>query len=269
MPAIVERASAVLTVTIEGRNAVNPVDHQTYVGVARALQEIDDRPDIRCGILRGAGDLNFCAGGDMREIREAGEAAMADPRAEISAMFEAYWFPHLGPHDDTSSRTFYFREHAMNYRRRTLSPVIAAVNGWCLGAGLILMLLHSSQRIAGRSARFGMAEIKLGMSGGLALSDLQHQVSGRGVALLLSGEPIDAETALDIGLINEVVDDDAVFERARVVAESIAARPRLSALAEKQAMIHAADSPSRRAAWGALARAMRVAAESSGVGEAR
>ena len=102
-------------------------------------------------------------------------------------------------------------------------PIIAAVNGWCLGQGMVYLLQLSDMRIAGESAQFGFPEIAYGLGGGAGLSRVYRHLP-RAVALkmLLTGDPIDAAEALRLNLVNEVVPDDQVQTRARDLAARIA-----------------------------------------------
>ena len=103
---------------------------------------------------------------------------------------------------------------------RLCKPVVAAVNGFALGGGCELaMACHI--RVASNRARFGQPEVKLGVLPGFGGTQRLPRLVGRGVAtqLILSGEMIDADEALRIGLVNEVVEPDALLERARSVLE--------------------------------------------------
>lgn len=130
---------------------------------------------------------------------------------------------------------------------RPSKPVIAAIAGDCLGEALVLVAQASDVRIAGESARFGFPEGD-GVGGLLARSRLRHQIPYAPLmAMILTGEPIDAQEALRIGLVTQVVPDAQVFAQAESVAQRIDALPPFTTRLEKTAILacehlNAADS---------------------------
>lgn len=130
---------------------------------------------------------------------------------------------------------------------RPSKPVIAAIAGDCLGEALVIVAQASDVRIAGESARFGFPGHD-GLGELLVRSRLQHQISYAPLmAMLLTGEPIDAREALRIGLVTQVVPDAEVFEQAQAVARRIDRLPPFTTRLEKTAVLacehlNAADS---------------------------
>lgn len=161
--------------------------------------------EARVLILRG--DQIFSAGLDVR-----------DNAAQIA--------PALGRPD--AFKAVVDRMHAVTEGLAALKiPVIAAVHGWCIGAGLEL-ICAADLRLCSADARFSLPEVKLGITADLGgLQRLPHLIGrGRTAHLALTGEPIDAATAERWGLVTEVLPDpDALFARADALAEALAGLP--------------------------------------------
>ena len=189
----------------EKLNAITPEMAQT---LARLCAEVDRDPAVRAVVLRGTGPRAFSAGSDLNAL-----AGHPDP-----------W-------------TFRSRVEYAAVVRDIRKPVIAALRGWVLGGGLE-MALSADIRIAGRSAKLGAPEVKRGWIGGGGASQMLPRVVGVGQAMLmlLSGEAIDAERALAIGLVEEVVEDDAVEARADALAATIASYSPIATQAVKAAV---------------------------------
>jgi enoyl-CoA hydratase len=207
----------VATVTIhrpEKRNALNARVRRELVD---ALDALAADPDVRVVILTGAGDRAFVAGADI------GEFAERSPLEQRAAM--------------EGRRVF---EVLADYPK----PTIAALNGYALGGGCELALA-CDLRIAARSARLGQPEVALGLlPGGGGTQRLPRLVGlGRAMRMILTGDLLDAEEAARIGLVDEVVDDDALAERARAVAARIAAHSPVAVKLIKQAVRAAAELP--------------------------
>ena len=109
-------------------------------------------------------------------------------------------------------------------------PVVCAIRGYAIGGGLEMALM-ADIRVAGHAARFGAGEIKLGWHGGAGETQLLPRLVGYGDALLmlLTGDLVDAHTALRIGLVQRLVEDDQVDEAARSLAATIAANAPIAA----------------------------------------
>ena len=152
-------------------------------------------------MLTGDGRRSFCAGSDIRTL-------------------DAYATPW-----DFRNRTDY-----CDAIRAARKPVIAAVNGYAFGGGLETAL-NCDIRLASTTASFAAPEIKLGWIGGGGMATfLAHSVGPSNAAvMLMTGDPIDAEKALRWGLVSELVEPDALVERARALAATIATRPPIAA----------------------------------------
>ncbi|MDQ0382832.1 enoyl-CoA hydratase-related protein [Amycolatopsis thermophila] len=191
-PTTTRTIGPVLVITIDRPHVHNAVDHAVLVGMRAALERLESAPELRAGVLTGAG-ATFCSGADLR-ARLAGERVVDD------------------------------NGFAGLTRRRRTKPLIAAAEGNALGGGMELALACDIV-VAARDARFGLPEVRravLAAEGGLYRS---ASVLGRKVAmqLALTGEPIDAERAHQLGLVNELTDSGKALETAVAIAERIAA----------------------------------------------
>jgi enoyl-CoA hydratase len=213
----IERSGRVATITIdrpEKRNALNAVVRRELV---QALDSMEMDDEVRVVVVTGAGDKAFVAGADI------GEFAERTPIQQRAAMEGRRVFDVVA--------TF-------------PKPTIAAINGYALGGGCELALA-CDLRVAARSARFGQPEVNLGiLPGGGGTQRLPRLVgSGRAMRLILTGELIDAETAERIGLVDEVVDDDTLRERAAALADRIAGHSPVALRLIKEAVRAAAEMP--------------------------
>jgi enoyl-CoA hydratase len=213
----VERTGRVATVTIdrpEKRNALNAMVRRELIA---ALDAIEHEDEVRVVVLTGAGDRAFVAGADISEFAER------TPLEQRAAM--------------DGRRVF---DVVAGFPK----PTLASVNGHALGGGCELALA-CDLRIAARSARFGQPEVNLGiLPGGGGTQRLPRLVGmGRAMRLILTGEIIDAEAAERIGLVDEVVDDDALRQRTGELADRIAAHSPVALRLIKEAVRAAAEMP--------------------------
>jgi enoyl-CoA hydratase len=196
----------------EKHNAITP---QMAESLAAICGEVDRRDEIRVVTLAGAGERAFSAGSDLNALAENRGIWAFRNRVEYATVV-----------------------------RDIRKPVIASLRGWVLGGGLEIAL-SADIRIAGRSARLGAPEVKRGWLGGGGASQVLPRLVGIGQAglLLLSGEAIDAERALAIGLVEEVVEDGALEARVVALAQTIAAHSPIATQAVKAALRAALSTP--------------------------
>lgn len=199
-PAILyEKQDGVATVTMnrpEFRNAINP---EMLCRLADAWQDINDDPDVRVAILTGSGDKAFCAGADLDKLVRMMQG-LRSPETEYDERLK----------NDVS---IIYKGLLRNYR--VWKPLIAAVRGFAVAGGTEI-LTCTDLRIAGDDARFGLAEVKWSLfpMGGSTVR-LPRQISYcNAMEILLMGEQISAERALQMGLINKVVAPDQVMPEA-------------------------------------------------------
>ncbi|MFC1655195.1 enoyl-CoA hydratase/isomerase family protein [Myxococcota bacterium] len=210
----IEGPIAVLTINRpEKRNAVN---NQAVEDIDAALAQIEKNPDLRVMILTGAGEKAFVAGADVNE---------------------------LAKRDTLLGRTETRRRQEVYTRIEQLEiPSIAAINGWAVGTGLEIAMACSI-RVASEKARMGQPEVKLGITPGAGGTQRLPRLVGMGRALemILTGDPVTAEEAKAMGLVNRVVPHDQVLAEAKKLAETIAARPKLAIQYSKAAVLRYAD----------------------------
>ena len=182
------------------------------------VTQLNEEPEVRAVVLTGAGRA-FCAGSDI--------AGLADYPSAVE-------FGNRPDYCDTI--------------RLLRQPVIAAVNGHALGGGLELALACDI-RLAAEPATFAAPEIKLGWIGGGGMSALlAHSIGTSNAALmLLTGDPVDAATALRWGLVTEVRPADGLLDRARQLAGVIASRAPIAAQAARRNLRAAFEMPLGRA----------------------
>jgi enoyl-CoA hydratase len=215
--ALVARDGAVTTVTVNRPEARNALDGQTLDALLEAFAAIERDGAVRCAILTGAGDRAFVAGADIKSM------AGLDP---------------------VGARAFSQHGRRLCDLLEGLSvPVIAAVNGWALGAGCELALACDFI-YAARGAKLGLPEVGLGVIPGMG--GTQRLVRRVGVArareLIYSAAVIEADEALRIGLVNAVAEPAALLARARAIADAIARQAPLAVAAAKRAIRQGGDA---------------------------
>lgn len=222
----------VVTITFAGENEYNPITVEMHEDLCKDLRQYDEDPNLWACILTGGGDTNFSAGGNLKRQQ------MGEEGGDSTELFlKQWWYPKsVRP----MSPTVMFRPE-LNYQ--PMKPVIAAIRGYCLGAALVLVGQTTDIRIAGASAKFGFTEIKRGLGGGaVARSRLVRQIPYTTLMwMTLTGESIDARTALQHGLVNEVVPDDMVLPRALEVADLICTNSPIALRAEKEVLLRSED----------------------------
>jgi enoyl-CoA hydratase/carnithine racemase len=238
---------AVATFTIQGYNDLNPMTPEMYVELHQALLAFEDDPQVRVGIIRGAGDKHFSAGEDLKHSAGLLETSLGE-----AGVLRNFWYP--GERKPLAPSVGY----DTLFSRQTIKPIVAAVNGYCLGSALAILTLHADIRIAGQGARFGLPETSVGMAAGATGAALANQIPGLGLNWLLeTGQPVDAQRALDWCLVNEIVPDDQTFARAQDIAEQIAGYPPAALRAEKLGIVQLQNLPFEQASF--MASALRAA----------
>lgn len=227
-PVLFVSDGAIARVTLNRPAKMNALTPQMLVLLDRAWREIAADRGVRVAVLSAAGGRSFSAGADLGRLTplltrardaedEWDEALLADPKLLNRALLR---------HNDFTT------------------PVIAAMRGVVAGGGMELMLA-CDLRVSGESCTFGLPEVKRGLiaaAGGVAR--VARQISqARAAELLLTGERITARTALDWGLVNRVVPDEAVLATAEELASTVAANGPLALRAAKRVMIAASGRP--------------------------
>lgn len=192
----VVRNGRVMEITFNRPEKKNALTRDMYNGVVAAFEVAETDPGVRVILLTGAGDT-FTSGNDIKDFQAR---AAGNERRDGSPFLTAL----------SSLR----------------KPLIGAVNGAAIGVGTT-MLAHCDLIIAARSARFVMPFTSLGLVPEAGSSLLFPRLVGlqRANALLLLGQPLDAESALNWGFVNQVVDDADLMDTARAMAKRLAALP--------------------------------------------
>ncbi len=216
-----EKHGHIVVITMEGDTDLNI---GMVGGVHEPLLDYRDDDDLWCAVITGAGERAFSAGGDLRRFRPVpGEARLNSPGSSTR-----------NPPSPTVLSDL-----------ELWKPLIAAVNGYCIGAGMMLALACDI-RIASESAEFGIPEAKnLGVpaGGGVAWRLPRTIALGPALEILLTGDRIGAQQALQWGLVNQVVPQGELMDAAMKLAERVAANPPLATRATKELVYRALDLP--------------------------
>ena len=212
----VEITEGVATITLNRPERMNAMDAEAYAALTDAWIQVRDDNAIRAAVVTGAGDRAFTTGADIKSF-------LTDP-GDLSEFWQTQ------------------RGQLLNRGLEVFKPIIAAVNGYCLGGGMTL-LLATDIRIAAEHAAFGLAEVKRGVipgNGGTqrVLAQLPYAVA---MEVLLTGDRFDAATAERWGLVNRVVAADALMETAMEYATRIAANAPLAVQAAKELALRSRD----------------------------
>jgi E-phenylitaconyl-CoA hydratase len=206
----------IATITLNRPERLNAMDAEHYRGLSQAWIRVRDDADIRVAIITGAGDKSFSVGADLKSF--------VNKAADIGET----WLTQ--------------KDQLLNRGLEVWKPIIAAVNGFCLGGGTTL-LFATDIRIAVPHATFNLAEVKRGLvpgNGGTQriLSQVPYAI---GMEMLLTADTIDAETAARWGLINRVVPSADLMNTAMEYARRIAANAPLAVQAAKELAIRSRD----------------------------
>jgi enoyl-CoA hydratase/carnithine racemase len=211
-----ERDGHVAVLTYDRPEQRNAVSREMNAELHDAWQRFRDEDDTFVLVITGAGDA-FCAGWDLQDAAEW-------PLEE--------W--------DKFRRDLYTAPGVCGYTRRAdvFKPVIAAVNGWAVAAGLENALL-ADIRVVAENAVFGALERRWNIVAGDGMTVRLPLVIGwgRAMEMIVTGRPVDAEEALRIGLANEVVPEGKALERALELAHQVAELPQGAVRTDKETMI--------------------------------
>jgi len=212
----VETRGAVAILTINRPDKLNALNKQVHIDGCAALDELRGDEAVRVLVITGAGEKAFIAGADISEFEGQTPVTQRDLFHERSLFNSIDTFP---------------------------KPVIAMVNGFCLGGGNELAMACDI-RICSENARFGQPEINLGvMCGGGGTQRLTHLVGeGRSMEMVLTGDMIDAATAHKFGLVNHVYPADQLEAETLKLAEKIAEKAPIALQLSKEAVKFASRS---------------------------
>ena len=191
---LLARNGFVAEIVLNRPQKLNAVTPAMAARIETLCRELDRNDAVRVVLLRGNGERAFCAGSDLNSLAEYPSAWKFRNRVEYATAV-----------------------------RNLRKPVVAALRGWVLGGGAE-MALSADIRVAGRSTRFGFPEVKRGWVGGGGASQMLPRLVGYGQAmrLLLTGDPIEAEEAFRLGLVEYLVEDAEVEAKARALCAQLA-----------------------------------------------
>jgi enoyl-CoA hydratase/carnithine racemase len=218
VPVRYEVESHIATITIDRPEAFNSIDLETWAAFSEATARLEEDAEAWVGIVTGAGNRAFSAGADLRSTIPR---MLDDPDHN----------PYAAPPTIMRGQTI-------------TKPLIAAVNGLALGGGLEVVLA-CDLRVAAENARLGAPEVTLGLIPGWGGTQrLPRQLPWAVAArILLTGQPLSAQEALQVGLVNAVVPAAEVMAEARRLAESLLKCGPLALRAAKRAALEGYDLP--------------------------
>jgi len=229
---IVEESGPVARVTINRPDVLNALNRATLGEIVSAFTALGRNAAVRAVILTGAGEKAFIAGADIRELKDLSPLA-------------AHEFAREG-------------QLACTVISRIGKPVIAAVNGFALGGGCEIALA-CTMRIGSRKAKLGQPEVNLGVIPGWGGTQRLPRLVGLGRAaeIILTGDPIGAEEAHRIGLLNRVVEPEELMPTCEAIASKIAGRGPLA--------VRLALDACQRGLEGSLAEGLALEADAFGL----
>lgn len=203
-------------------NPFTPMMHKQFY---HHLKHFEIDRNARVGIISAPPGRHFSVGDDLKNRPPEKRTRQEE--------LEAYLFLH---HDEGDAPSRPGWDIDVLYHRRT-KPIVAAIDGYCLGKGLIYVLLHSDIRISADGARFGLPEIAYGMAGASGSTRLARRLAYVDAAwLALTGEIIDAEEACRMRLVNRVVPQAELGSAAERAARLIARHPEIALRVEMEAL---------------------------------
>ena len=213
-----EREDGVAIISLARAEAMNAVNDAIRIGLVRACEEAAADETIRAVLVRADGDRSFCVGADIKEQRPVqSQTETRNPPAD---------------------RDYTLAIAAMG------KPVVAAIHGFCLGAGLEIALACDI-RVASLCASFGLPEVNLALIPGAGGTQRLTRLIGIGRALdmMMTGERVDAEKALAWGIISRLAEDRAAMEaEALRLARNLSAKPPVAIAYLKEAVKAGIDS---------------------------
>ena len=210
-----EVSDQVATVLLQ-RPPMNALNRQMQTEIREAAQEIATRRDIGAVVLYG-GPKVFAAGADIKEMSDMSYQDMLLASADLQDAFTSV--------------------------ARIPQPTLAAVTGYALGGGCELALC-CDMRVAGESAKLGQPEILLGIIPGAGGTQRLPRLVGpsRAKDLIFTGRHVDAQEAMEIGLVNAVVPDEETYDSALAIAKRLAKGPALALRAAKESVDRGLDT---------------------------
>ena len=217
MTLLTENRGAVRILTMNRPEKRNALNSELTQGLLDALRAADADESVGCLVLTGAGP-GFCAGADLTEFKDLGAGVAGENRAELTMQLHLA-FPKIR------------------------LPVVSAINGHAMGGGAGLAIA-ADMAVMAEGAKLGYPEPKHGIVAAIVMANLVRQV-GRKAAfeLVALGEPVDAQRALQLGMVNGVVGLSDLMGEAMALAEKLAAVKRVAMAQTKRLFHEVADLP--------------------------
>ena len=211
MSLLIENRGAVRILTMNRPEKRNALNFELAQGLLDALRAADKDESVGALVLTGAG-VGFCAGADLSEFKELGTGSAAEDRAELTMQLHLA-FPKIS------------------------KPIVSAINGHAMGGGAGLAIA-ADLAVMAEGAKIGYPEPKHGIVAAIVMANLVRQVGRKAAFELVSlGEPLDAQQALRLGMVNRVVALERLLAEAVSIAEKLAAVKR-PAMAETKRLFH-------------------------------
>jgi enoyl-CoA hydratase len=209
---LVDKDGAIGVITLNRPSALNALNVKLLGELSFALLELERNADVRAIVITGAGEKAFAAGADIGELNALESAGAGADQARMG-------------------------QSITRQIERLRTPVIMAGNGFALGGGCELAM-SGDIRIASENAKFGQPEVNLGIMPGYGGSQRTTRLVGKGMAmyLCLTGEMIDAQEALRVGLVEKVVPLADLLNEAKRIGNAIATKAPLAIAATKRAI---------------------------------
>jgi enoyl-CoA hydratase/carnithine racemase len=228
MPIRYEVVDHVARFTIEGatpKNAITPEMHNDFY---EHLLQFRDDEDAWVGIFEGAGEECFSVGGDLKRL-----GALDQDWGRDEA--QLFWYPMKAPHHNSGVA---IRAWSVEVTK----PIIAAVRGFCLGAAFVYVGAYADVRFATPDAKFALPVVRWATPG-MGVTARLHQSLPQPIAMhmMLSGEPIDAEEAYRVGLINQIVANDALSATAEAYARKLTLFHPYALMVQKESFLRARE----------------------------
>lgn len=203
---LLSRQGAVAVVTIHRPEKLNALNASVIAQLHRAFLALKHDPETRAVVLTGAGEKAFVAGADIKELAAQSPASMLET--------------------STSGQQAFLEIERLG------KPVIAAINGYALGGGLEVAM-SCTFRTASESAKLGLPEVTLGILPGYAGTQRLVRLVGKGKAMemMLTGDPINAQEAFRLGLVNHVFPAAELLPSTLAIAQKLASRAPLAVAA--------------------------------------
>ena len=211
MNLLTEDKGAVRIITLNRPEKRNALDTALTRDLLETLRTTDADEAVRCVVLTGAGP-GFCAGADLSEFKGLKDPKAAEQRAELTMQLHLAF-------------------------SKMITPVVTAINGAAMGGGAGLAIAGDLAVMA-KSAKIGYPETKHGIVAAIVMANLVRQIGAKAAFELVAlGEPVDAERALELGMVNYVVPDKKVVAEAVALAQKVAAVAR-PAMAQTKSLFH-------------------------------